>query len=440
MADASAGSPPRGRLIEGLFLLAIFAGIYHAASFLLSAGYLPPPFVYDANDTYMDWYNSAYFAVNGGAYDIWHSIYPPISFVFLKIFTLHACYQGDAFAGRDCDWLGRATLVALFLLNAILVFLAFRKVDRRTALVRAAAMSLGLPMIFTLERGNLILPAFTVFVLGFGRVLRSARLKWLAVGLAVNFKPYLLAAVVPYLLRRRWRWFEGAAVACLLVYLVSYAIIGAGSPGELLADITGYVSGGGNSYFGALYYGASYVSILNYLHFGIPLLRFVGSRPLEVLEAVLPVLIRLGQVTTLAAFALAAARPRNTVPAHRLAAMGVALALSSTEFGGYAEVFLLFLVLQEPWCGFWRILALIAAYLLSIPADYTLVTLAHHIEESWLTGRTVGNDLSITLGMLLRPGLVLIIQYALTAATLVDLLRPAADAQPGRGAPAPALA
>lgn len=410
------------RSIEYGFVLLILAGIAASFSFLLSAGYLPPPFVYDPTDTMMDWFNTAYWAVNGRMYDVWNSVYPPLSFEFLKIFSIHSCYRNDAFVGRDCDWLGRSALLFSFALNAVLTFRAFYVIDRRTALARAAAMAFGLPMIYALERGNLIIPCYACFVLGHGRILRSARLKWAAVALSVNFKPYLLAAVVPYLLRRRWRWFEGAFLACGLVYLLSYAALGSGSPGEMLSSMTTYVQSGGNSLFGALYYAASYSSILNYLHFGIPLVRFVGSRPIETMESVLPVLIWLGEVGVAGAFVIAALRP-NIVPVHRLAALSVAAALSFTEFGGYAEVFLLFLVFQERWRGPSRIVALISAYLLCVPADYALVLLAHPVEGSYLTNRTVGNDLSITLGTLVRPGLVLIIQYALTAATLAELWR-----------------
>ncbi len=422
MIDGLAREARSSRAIEFAFLILILIGIVSCALFLRSEGYLPPPFVYDPTDTMMDWYNTAYYAVNGGMYDIWGSIYPPISFVFLNIFSIHSCYGADAFWGRDCDWLGRWVLFFFFVLNAAIVFRAFRIVDPRTAAIRAAALSFGLPMLYTLERGNLIIPCFTFFVLGHGRILRSARLKWLAVAVSVNFKPYLLAAVFPYLLRRRWRWFEGCLLASLLIYLASYAVLGAGGPSEILTSVTAYVNAGGNSLFGALYYGASYASILNYLHFGIPLIRFIGSRPIEVMNGLLPVLMRLGQLAVVAAFALAALRP-NAVPVHRLAALGVALALSTSEFGGYAEVFLLFFVFQERWRGPGPIVALTAAYLLSIPADFTLIRLAHPIENSWLTNRTVGNDLSITLGTLIRPGLVLIIQYALAASTLADLAR-----------------
>jgi hypothetical protein len=410
------------RSIEIGFLLMILLGVTYSAFILYSEGYLPPPFVFDPTDTMMDWFNTAYWADNGRIYDVWDSIYPPVSFVFLRIFSIHACYVNDPFIGRNCDWLGRSTLLFFFVLNAFLTFKVFSVVDRRTALVRAAAMAVGLPMLYTLERGNLIIPCYTFFVLGQGRILRSARLKWAALALSINFKPYLLAALIPYLLRRRWRWFEGAGVACLLVYILSYAALGAGAPWEMLSSMVDYVNHGGNSLFGAVYYGGSYASILNYLRRGIPLMRFIGSQPIETMETVLPILMRIGQVGAAAAFAIGAVRP-NTVPIHRMAAMGIALVLASTEFGGYAEVFLLFLVFQEPWRGPWRIVALVSAYLLCIPADYALVPLAHQIEGSYLTGRAVDYDLTLTLGAFVRPALVLIILYALTIATVIDLLR-----------------
>jgi hypothetical protein len=190
----------------------------------------------------------------------------------------------------------------------------------------------------------------------------------------------------------------------------------------MLSNMTAYVTNGGNSLFGALYYGASYSSILSYLHFGIPLVKFVGSQPIEAMESILPILMWAGEAGVCAALVMAGFSP-HAVPIHRLAALSVAMILTSTEFGGYAEVFLLFLVFQEPWRGPWRVVALTSAYLLCVPVDIPLVRLAHHIESSYLTGRTVGYDLSLTFGSFVRPGLVLVVQYALTGATLVDLWR-----------------
>ncbi len=409
-------------LIEAGLACCIIIGIYFAYQFLFSAGYLPPPFVYDPNDTFMDWYNTSYFAVNGGIYDNWGSIYPPVSFVFLKIFSIHSCYEAYPVSVRDCDWVGRVVLFALFFLNALLIYRHFRMVDAKTAIFRSIALAVGLPMLFTLERGNLILPCFTLFLLGTGRLLRSARLKWVAIGLAINFKPYLLAAVIPQLLRRRWRWFEGCAVASIGVYIVTFAILGVGLPSEIAHNMLSYVAGEGNSLFGSLYYAASFAPLLKYLKYGIPLIRFIGSRPIDIVEVVVPILVGIGQIAVLITF-IAAAFEKQLVPAARLGALGMSLALSSAEFGGYAEVFLLFFLFQEQWRGPWRIIALFCAYLLCIPFDYVLVSLAHQIEDSYLTGRTVGNDLSLTFGTLTRPLLIFIIQYALSLATLGDFLQ-----------------
>lgn len=429
--EAAARRPRRQRFlfaIEWLLVALVAMGIVNCFQFLAREGYLPPPFVYDPNDTFMDWYNSAYFAVKGGMYDVWGSIYPPLSFVFLKIFTIHACYGGDPLLGRDCDWLGRWFLVFILFANAGLVFASYRRSLGSAALPRTLALAFGLPMIFALERGNLILPCFTCFVLAHGRLLRSARLKWLAAALSINFKPYLIAAVAPAVFKRQWRWVEGCALATLAVYVISYAVLGAGTPAEMLANMSVYVEGGGNSLLGAVWYAASYSALLNYLAHGVPLIRFVGSSPVEAAQFAIPLLVRAGQVFVLLAFGFAAAAPK-AVSSQRLAALGMALALSATEFGGYAEVFLLFLVFEERRRDVPTTIALIAAYCLCIPGDLRLVSLSHHAEDSWLTNRTVGNDVNVNLGLLLRPGFILIIEYALSAATILTGAKAWSDAR-----------
>ena len=52
-------------------------------------------------------------------------------------------------------------------------------------------MGLGLPMLYALERGNLLILCFTCFVLGYGDLLRQRWLRCLALASAMNFKPYL---------------------------------------------------------------------------------------------------------------------------------------------------------------------------------------------------------------------------------------------------------
>ena len=102
--------------VEWMFMLAILAGITYHMTFLLLEGYLPAPFFYETYDTWMDWFNTAFWAREPGAYDVWRTIYPPITFVFLKIFGIDSCYTGPVEA-RQCDWLGIAVMHGIFVMN-----------------------------------------------------------------------------------------------------------------------------------------------------------------------------------------------------------------------------------------------------------------------------------------------------------------------------------
>src|SRR5471030_3119130 len=190
-----AASPQRARLntvIEGSLALAIGLALGLALWRFRKIGYLPQPFLYDLNYPLMGLYDTAYWANHSGVYDLGKSIYPPLSFVFLRLVTIHRCYGMSAFGGRDCDWLVRWVILGFYVLNSGLVYRCFRQLDPHTALQRAVAMCLGLPMLYALECGNLIIVGFTFFLLGYGGLVRSAPLRWAALGLSINFKPYLL--------------------------------------------------------------------------------------------------------------------------------------------------------------------------------------------------------------------------------------------------------
>ncbi|MDQ2859258.1 MAG: hypothetical protein M3T55_00715 [Pseudomonadota bacterium] len=407
--------------IERGFLAVIAIGWIYTLFMFFRDGFLQPPFSYDTIDNFMDWYNTAYWANNPGAYDVWGTVYPPFAFVFLRLFSLKACYFDGPFAGRACDWLGVTTLLSFFVINAVIVYKCYRLKDKSTALVRAAALCCGLVLVFSVDRGNLIVPCFTCFALGHGRLLRSAKLRWLAIAMSINFKPYLISALAPLIIRRRWRWFEGAVVAVVLVYLASWAAFGAGSPAEVFGNIFAYQGEGGNVPFAAMFYGSSYTSILA-LARSVPLTSFVGSHIVELLDPVPAILIRVGQLGVLASFLGAALRP-NAVPTYRLTALAVALAMTTVEVGGYAESFLLFLVFLEPWKGPARIVALVSAYLLCVPMDHLAINLYRQIKPDYLSGRTIGYNFGVSVGMFIRPGLILVIQYALSFATLRDVMR-----------------
>ncbi|RYE67486.1 MAG: DUF2029 domain-containing protein, partial [Oxalobacteraceae bacterium] len=213
--------------LEPLFALCVAAAIVRAAIYFYLNEHFPQPFFYEPYDIWMDWFNVSYWSYEPGAYDSWGTIYPPFSFVFLRVFSWAPCYrETSGYLVRECDKLGIVTLHGFFLLNVVLLWLTFRKWHRPSSLWRTFALGLGLPSLYGLERGNLVVVTFTFIILGLGPLIKSARWRWLMVGMAVNLKVYVLAAIFPQLLRRRWLWFEGAILSCILVYAVSFMIYG----------------------------------------------------------------------------------------------------------------------------------------------------------------------------------------------------------------------
>jgi hypothetical protein len=408
---------------EAILTLAILLGVLQVAEHFFVWHYLPQPFIYDTSGTFMDWINPAYWSHHPGAFDVWHAVYPPLSFVFLRIFSTGSCYKSsDNTAALNCDWFSIVAILTIYALNFVVAYKCFRKSDRRTAAVRTTALMFGLPMLYALERGNLILPCFTFFALGYGRVLKSAWLRWLSVAMTINFKPYLLFAALPLAARKRWRWLEGCGLATLLVYLITYAIIGSGSPMELLQNQKLWLETTGPDYWWNIYYTTSYAPFLTAIHGRYPILEFVDSRTLDLVTLWVPAIIRLGQVGVIASMVAAWFRP-GAAPTYRMAALGLSLVLTASNPSGYTEVFLIFLVFMEPWRGPARITALVAAYLISIPIDHVIFGVFGIPEESWLSHRLVETTFGLSVGQLVRPGLLLVIQYALVIATLVEAAR-----------------
>lgn len=417
---------------ECLLALAVVASLVWTGMRFFQLGYLPQPFVFDTNDTFMDWFNTAYWANNPGAYDVWRTIYPPLSFVFLDLFSLPGCYLQSPFYARDCDWLARATILAFYLINVWLVWRSFRRANPASAPMRTTAFALGLPLLFTLERGNLILVTLPFFVLAHGPLVRSARWRAVAAAATINFKPYLLLPVIALAFRREWRALEAAGIATLALFLVTYAIVGAGSPAELAANTANWVVFQSGQVWNEIHYSTSYAPLLLVRSAPIPLLTFIGSRTAETIEALVPIVIGASQGVALACLIGAWLQPR-ALPLHRVATVLLGAYLITQSPGGYTQVFLLFLVLLEPWRGPGQIIAITCAYLLCLVADWPLATILDLSLDSWLSGRPVTPSFGLALGHFLRPGLVVLIVWALSLDGLVRVVRAHRSSRPTLG-------
>lgn len=419
-------------LPEILLALAVAASFAWTAMHLRTAGFLPQPFVFDTNDTFMDWFNTAYWANNPGSYDVWGSIYPPLSFVFLDLFSLPGCYLQSPFYARDCDWLGRGTIYGLYLLDVALLWLSFRRADPHTAPMRTLAFALGLPLLFTLERGNLVLAGFAVFVLAHGPLLRSKRWRALASAATINFKPYLLLPVLALAFRRRWRALELAGIATVALYLATLAWVGGGTPMELVSNTAYWVVFQGGQVWNEVNYSTSYASLLAIRTAPIPLLQFVPSRTIETIALIVPLVIRSTQGIALLALAAIWLQPR-ALPTSRIAALLLGAYLVTQSPGGYTQTFLLFLVMLEPWRRAGPVLAITCAYLLCLVGDMALATVLEITSTSWLSGRTVNPVFGLTVGHFLRPGLIVITVWALSLDSLAEVVRAHRGARPSLG-------
>lgn len=419
--------------VEYALAAAVVASVCWAMLWFRQTGFLPQPFVMDTNDTFMDWFNTAFWANRPGAYDVWRSIYPPLSFVFLDLFSLHGCHLASPFAARDCDWVGQATILAAYALNVALFWIAFRRNDRASALPRTLAMGLGLPLLFTLERGNLILVTMPAFILAYDPLVRSPLVRAVATAVTINFKPYLLLPALAHLVRREWRALEWAGLATVLIYLLTLAIIGSGTPGQLASNTANWVVFQSGQVWNEVNYSTSYAPLLTIRKASpIPLLDLVPSRLVEGIEYAVPLLIRASQLIALLALAGAWLQPKALSRA-RIGLLLLGAYLVTQSPGGYTQLFLLFLVLLEKWEGAGPRIAIVCTYLLCLVGDIPIATIIEISTNGWLSGRPVTPSFGLTVGHFLRPGLIILILWALSFDALARIVRAHATHRPSLG-------
>jgi hypothetical protein len=414
----------RFHLFEYLMSAAILIALIYDFWYLFTYKYFPQPFFYDIGDTWMDWFNPAYWSHVSGAYDSYRTIYPPLTYVILKAITWGPCYPGAQGGwGRDCDVMG---IVSLHLTYVLCIFLTARtllKIDRRTALPRSLAVSLGLPMLWALDRGNVILITYIFVLLAYGPLVRSARLRWLFAGLAVNMKVYLIGTIAAQLLHRRWRWAEGAFAATILVYLVTFALFGSGNPIEIYRNITDYADGLVINNPLDIWMASTLLPLQQLTRSEIfPTLLILGSKLTTLIEVLVPLIMHSGQAVIILGALACYVRP-EVVPRSRMLALSIGLAIVSTEVSGYTEILVLLFTFMEPARGFLRRYALSAAYVLCIPFDINIDSLPPLAKDSFFFGTGVIVEYVVQLGPFVRPLITLSIPVSLALLTIIEVWR-----------------
>lgn len=401
--------------IEYGFVVAIVAALFYAGWFFHQNGYLPQPFFYEPWGTFMDWYSLTAFAQFGGAYEVGGTIYPPLSFVVLRIFSFRSCYvnNGSEWA-RDCDWLGVVVLSCILVINIALTFKCLHKIDKKTFIPRGFALSLGLPMVFTYERGNLLLFCYTCVLLSFGPLLKSARLRWFFGGLAANFKIYLIGALVAPLLRRGWIRSEGMIIFALVIYLATFLLLGEGSPTQVFENLTAYSAGFGSTRLNDLWYPSSLIPAVTLLNgSSFPITSIMDSDLADMLLTIAVNLMKLTELLIVIGAFAAWLRP-EVVSNSRVIFLAIAMAVSTSEAGGYTEMLLLLFVFMERWEGWARPAAITSAYILCVPVDYVQKKLAPVVQTSWLMGgASVYGEYGVGWLAIIRPLIAMLIIWCM---------------------------
>lgn len=408
----------RATLPEFVLLLLVLASFAWLVRSFLQTGYLPQPFIWDPQDTFMDWFNTAYWANHWGAYSVWRSIYPPLSFFVLRLFSKSSCYVTSSFAARDCDWLSITAILVSYVAAIAVSYLALRRNDRRTALMRTLALAFGYRSLYALERGQLLILCYLAMVVAFGFYAASRPVRAIAAGLMINFKPYMLVVTLAWGIRRDWRQLELAAVATVVIYLATWAAVGGGSLTELLANTFNWITLTGGDVLGEIYYSTSFNGPFGVIDRGaFPVLRHFRSDTYETFRFVIKTAMAVAQLAGVVAMLLAWLQPR-AVPVTRIASIALLISLTNRSPGGYTEMFVMFLVFMEPWRGFARITSITIIYLNALNVDWQISTLPPIHTFAWLSGKAVTAQFGIAVGQFTHPVGLLVVLLLLSLETI----------------------
>jgi hypothetical protein len=379
-------------------------------------GYLPSPFVYDKADTFMDFFHSMYWADEPGRYTDWNSVYPPLNFLFLKgarWLLFGQVHESDAFTLRDSAKPFIPYIVAAFAAAPLFVFRhdLWRGFTAAQKALLFISCLLSPPMLFTIERGNLI-----IFALGF-LALALAKPGWtrtFAIGMLINIKPYFALYLVAFAISQRPRELVSCTMMAGAIFLISGIVLdeyflefvrnllqfsqdqNLFSPRELLG-LPSSVSA------------FTYVLRL-YLYSG-------GNLSIAGLDigSIITLVESIKWLAIFAAFFSLGLGGRRIPVETTLAATTIAITNLAVWVGGYS--FILYVCLIPIFCRLtYRKIYLACVFLIFMPTDViTLFTENLGNRYAYLSDATVWVDFQVSLGAFLRPvvnfGLLLMISF-----------------------------
>lgn len=394
------------RPVQILYLLLTceLINVAYFALFFSGHRYLPGPFIWNKNDTFMDFYNPLYWVLNEGFYSVYSSIYPPLNYYFLKLFTfgIESNLVSSPFDLRE-NFSMPILAASIFYLGILFVVVSigeWKKIQVSNRFLIWLACALSVPVLFALERGNLIFLA--VLFLGLYASAENQWLKAIYLGVLINIKPYFLILVIQYL-----NYYQFNKSALLKTFLAGLAIflITSFAPGFSLVNfVRSYLYIGSGVEISADGMLALSNSLLNL--YAVKWVLVYGSGPFATQSSYafwFSLLKVLGHAFSFSLLLLALFRPINR---HELLIASIILITNfSVATGGY--ILLCYLPLLPYLFGSseYRKLSIFVAIIFVLPIDWLeILPVYFQVHDSYLGGTTInGAIFSVSLGSIARP-------------------------------------
>lgn len=206
--------------ISLILLFDIIAFLYYI-DYLIENAYLPTPFFFDKSNTFMDFFNVLHWAYEGGRYTDWGSVYPPLSFIVVRMinFWFSGGNGGAEFVRESSGYIILCGCAAYLIMPAILLKINYwRFFSNKEKILLYFTIVLSAPMLFVLERGNLILLAPIVLAYALAKIGFS---RAACVALLINIKPYFVILAVYYVVRRNWKGFFVCTALSGVIFIIT---------------------------------------------------------------------------------------------------------------------------------------------------------------------------------------------------------------------------
>jgi hypothetical protein len=211
--------------------LILFYNLSNLISYLLffkKNYYLPNPFVGDKSDTFMDFFNPLYWGYQADLYTNWHSIYPPLNFLILKL--IHCVVSGKVIYNNALDFRTYAitdiwVLILLYFLSIgfLLRHKAWSIFSCKEKTILYFIIITSVPMLYALERGNLII--ISLFILPFV-FSNNAVIKALSIAIIANIKPYFFLFLIYFVVKKEWKNLTISIMSMFFIFILSSAALG----------------------------------------------------------------------------------------------------------------------------------------------------------------------------------------------------------------------